>query len=317
MIFLSESTFLGGDILTVVCTPTNVDNINKVELYNAEFDALWVSKDLDYDFSENVIPETWDKNTIMLATFEDNDTSAGNVNWHMKDLSHIIIKIRNQEDHDWITSHVKKVNELDDLFISGKFLAATTGTWDVALLPISTDGLEGTYVTTVVDVEVNKLVILDSQAIHSTFLTDGDLATQSVMPSQAVNTLHNKFPFIVRNTVANYETVTITATFLPDGEECVEYDPNEKIKYVGRWNREIKGWIMNGRTKLLKSEYGDMWLGYITTPVSDAPYEQGVYEYRKLSFGLTETGLPNREKDLYDSGLLDKSVTSDWWAKGD
>lgn len=312
MIFLSGSTFLGGDELTVACTPTNVNNINKVELYNAMFDTFWATKDVDYDFSNNEIPETWDNNTIMLALFENDDTSAGNVNWHMKDLKGIVIKIKNQEDFEWITSHTKRVNSLDDLFIAGRFLAATTGTWDVALFPVSTDRIEGTYITTTVDVEVTKLVILDSEAIHSTILIDGDLATQSVMPSQAVNVLHQKFPYIVRNTVANYETVTVTATFIPEGEECIEYNPNDKIKATGRWNREIKGWIMNGRTKLLKNVDGDMWLGYITTPVSDSPYEQGVYEYRKLSFGLTETGLPNKEHDLLNSGLLDKSVTVDW-----
>lgn len=317
MIFISGSTFLGGDILTIPCTPTNVDNIINVELKGAIVDTLYATNyDIDDDISmidNNEIPQEWNHKTIMYAEF-DGDTSAGNINWHLKDLSHIIIKIKPEYDYKWITSHVKKIETYDDLVIVGKFLAATTGRYDVSLVPISSGTIEGTYITIKVDVEINKLVLMDFDGIHSTFLTDGSLSTQSVMPSQAVNTIHNKFPYIVRNTRANYETVEVTATFLPNDEECIALDPNgDKIKIASRWNRELKAWIMNGRTKLLKNVDGDMWLGYITTPVSDEPYENNVYEYRKLSFGLTETGLPNREKDLHDAKLLDVSVTEDWW----
>jgi len=312
MIFLSGSTFLGGDILTLPCTPTNIDNIIKVEIYNAKVDDFYVTKNTELlSVENNEIPDVWDFDTIMMAQFN-NDTSAGNVNWHLNELSHIVIKVKPQDDRKWITSHVKPVSTYEDLVIVGKYLAATTGVWDVALIPVTSGTIEGTYIQTKVDVEVNRLVLIDADAIHSTFLTDGSLSMQSVMPSQAVDTIHKKFPYIIRNTRANYEDVTITATFLPNDEDCIEL--NKDIKGMARWNRELKAWIMNGKTKLLKSEDGDMWLGYITTPVSDQPYEDGVTELRRLSFGLTETGLPNIEKDLFDAKLLDQSVTSDWWA---
>lgn len=312
MIFMSGSTFLGGDELTLPCTPTNIDHIIKVEMYNAQVDDFYVTYDLDeVKIENNAIPDSWDFDTVMMAQFN-NDTSAGNVNWHLKDLSHIVIKVKPQDDHKWITCHVKEVHDYPDLVIVGKYLAATTGVWDVALVPVSSGTIEGTYVQTKVNVVVNKLVLIDADAIHSTFLVDGDLSIQSVMPSQAVNTLHNKFPYIVRNTRANYETVDVTCTFLPNDEECIE--ANKSTKTQARWSRELKAWLMNGKTKLLKSYDGDMWLGYITTPVSDQPYDDGVGEFRKYSFGLTETGLPNREKDLFEAKLLDNSVTSDWWS---
>ena len=312
MIFLSGSTFLGGDELSVPCTPTNVDHITKVEIYNTRVDDFYISNDVNLDnIWENSIPDEWDFNTVMLAKFND-DTSAGNVNWHLKDLSHIIIKVKPEMDIKWITSHVKAVKTYEDLVIIGKYLAATTGVWDVALIPISSGTIEGTYVQTKVNVVVDRLVLIDMDNIHSTFLVDSALSIQSVMPSQAVETIHNKFPYIVRNTRANYETVDITCTFLPNDEECIEL--NKNLPAQARWSRELKGWIMNGKTKLLKTDDGDMWLGYITTPVSDQPYDDGVTELRKYSFGLTETGLPNKEKDLFDAKLLDASVTSDWWA---
>lgn len=317
MIFLSfnsascGSTYLGGDVFTLSCTPTNIDHINKIELYNGSFDDLYITHDLDdVKITQNSIPDVWDFDTVMMAQFN-GDTSAGNVNWHLKDLSHIVIKVKPQDDHKWITCHVKETHNYSDLVIVGKYLAATTGIWDVALVPISSGTIEGTYIQTKVNVEVNRLVLIDADNIHSTFLVDGSLSMQSVMPSQAVNTLHNKFPYIVRNTRANYETVEITCTFLPNDEECVEL--NGDIKAQARWSRELKAWLMNGKTKLLKSDDGDMWLGYITTPVSDQPYDNGITELRKYSFGLTETGLPNKEKDLFEAKLLDNSVTSDWW----
>lgn len=311
MLFLSESTLLGGEILSVPCTPTNIDHISKVEISNAVIDDFYVTKNTDTQkIIDNEIPYEWDWDTIMHAPF-DNDTYAGNVNWHLDELYGFLIKVKPEEQYRWITCYVKKVSSYEDLYAIGRYLAATTGFWDVALVPITKGNKEGDYIQTKVDVNVDKLVLIDNQAVHSTFLTDGSLSMQSVMPNQAVDTLHNKYPYIVRNTVANYETVNVTATFLPNDEECIV---DQDTRYFARWNRELKAWIMNGRTKLLKSEDGDMWLGYITTPVSDQPYDNGVTEYRKLSFGLTETGHPLSEKDLFESGLIDESVTSDWWS---
>lgn len=312
MIFLSGSTFFGGEIMSVPCTPTNLNNITKVEISNTIVDDFYVTKNMDTKkIEENTIPSEWDWDTIMHAPFDD-DTFAGNVNWHLEELSGFVIKVKPEEQYRWITCYVKKVYNYEDLYAIGRYLAATTGNWDVALVPITKGNKEGTYVQTSVDVNVNKLVLIDVDGVHSTFLTDGSLSMQSVMPNQAVDTLHNKYPYIIRNTVANYETVNVTATFLPNNEECIVDDMD--TRYFARWNRELKAWIMNGRTKILKSEDGDMWLGYITTPVSDQPYDNGVTEYRKLSFGLTETGHPLKEKDLFEAGLIDSSVTSDWWS---
>jgi len=308
MIFLSGnsascgSTFLGIDDLTISHAPTNLDHINKIELYNGRFDDLYVTHNMDVQkIVDNTIPGTWDFDTVLMAQFDD-DTSAGNVNWHLKDLDYVAIKVKPQDDHKWITCHFKKVNSYDDLQIIGKYLAAMTGIWDVALIPISSGNIEGTYIQVKVDVNVNKLVLLDEDAIHSTFLVDSAIAMQSVMPSQAVNTLHNKFPYIIRNTRANYETIEVTCTFLPNDEECLDLSGN--LKAQAKWSRELKGWLMNGKTKLLKTDDGDMWLGYITSPVSDQPYDNGVSELRKYTFGLTETGLPNNEDDLLDAHLL-------------
>lgn len=312
MIFLSGSTFLGGDVFTLPCTPTNIDHINKVEIYNARVDEFYVTHDTDeYMIEQNKIPDTWDFYTVMSASFN-NDTTAGNVSWHLDDLEYIIIKVKPSDGYKWITSHIKPVKTYQDLSIVGKYLAAINGTWDVALVPITSGMMEGLYTQTKVDVEVGRLVIMDADAIHGTFLMDSDVSIQSVMPSQAVNTLHNKFPYIIRNTRANYETVDVTCTFLPNDEDCL--NQSSDVKAQAKWSKELKGWLMNGKTKLLKTPDGDMWLGYITTPVSDQPYDQGVGELRKYSFGLTETGLPDKEEDLFDAGILDQSVTSVWWA---
>lgn len=315
MIFLSYnsssvgSTFLGADVFTLPCTPTNIEHITKVELTGAQIDELYATTNIDEPGIEtNEIPESWDFNTLMLAHYND-DHSAGNVNWHLKDLSNLLIKVKPQDESAWIVSHVKKIETYDDLVIIGKFLAAMSGFWNVALVPVMS-GLEGTYIKLLVNVDVNRLVLLDMDNVHSTFLVDSAVSMQSVMPNNAVNTIHNKFPYIIRNTRANYETVDVTCTFLPNDVSC--FNTETEVKAAARWNRELKAWIMNGKTKILKSPEGDMWLGYITTPVSDVPYDDGVQELRKLSFGLTETGLPNVTKDLYEARLLDVSVTDEW-----
>jgi hypothetical protein len=44
-------------------------------------------------------------------------------------------------------------------------------------------------------------------------------------------------------------------------------------------------------------------MGFITTAPSDSADQ--VYNYRKVSFGLTETGEYNNEYDLYENGFID------------
>lgn len=305
MIFLSESTLFGVDEMTAACVPTNLEKITRIDVYDVLLDDLYATRDVTSEITE-VIPNQWDFDTILHATYDDETTSAGNVHWSLETTSHILIKRKRNGDFKWTTIRVQEINDYDDFDIYGYDYTCGIDLYDFAVVPVASGSVEGIYSITQIDVNIDKLVIVDADNVYSTPLTDAFCDTTSIMPSTPVQTLHGKFPYIVRNTRANYEEVTVTATFLPD--MCDGFPTDSAIS---RYTREFKAWLTNGKTKLLKNVNGDLWLGYITTPPTDSA--ETIYTYRKISFGLSETGLPDNEKDLWYAGIIDSNVTSVWW----
>ena len=64
MMFFDYSV-LCADVMSVPVTPTDVDNITSIEIKNAWFDDLYVTKDVESDYINDMkIPTEWDFDTI-------------------------------------------------------------------------------------------------------------------------------------------------------------------------------------------------------------------------------------------------------------
>lgn len=305
--FFLDSSFLCGDVMSIPCTPTGIANINHIEIGSAEFDDLYVTKNTAAQLTENC-PKEWDFKTILYAKFDDN-TLASNVDWSLKSVSHLLIKRRKANAFKWMTLLVKQVENIEDFDISFRDITGADSTdYQYAVVPLL-NGMEGSYSTADVHCKTQNLVIADEDEIWSTMITDGFCDAVSNVPSSAVITMYDKYPTIIRNTSANYETVNITASFIPTDEEnsCdLLYDDNAvRTSY----SKRFKEFLTNGKTKLLKNIDGRIWLGYITTPPTDSAGE--VYYNRTLTFGLTETGDAESEEDLYEAGLI--TAAKEWW----
>ena len=111
MIFLGS--MFCADIMSVTCTPTDIDNITKIELSDGVYDDLRVSKNVT-DELKVTIPQEWDWDTILHAKFNGN-VCAGNVNWRFDTVSHLIIKRKKTGDFKWITLETHKVETIADL----------------------------------------------------------------------------------------------------------------------------------------------------------------------------------------------------------
>ncbi len=310
MMFLGS--FLCGDVMSVPCTPTNIDNINYVEIGNGEFDDLYITKDTSAKLTEKQ-PQNWDFDTILYAKFDGN-TLAGNVDWSLDTVSTLLIKRRKANEFQWITLSVKSISAVDDFNIKFKDVTGTDSVqYQYAAVPIL-NGIEGNYSYADVTCKNRFLVIADEDEIWSTIVTDGFCDAVSNVPSSTVVTMNNRYPTIVRNTSANYETVTVTANFVPttiDEETgCVHFNINNSTNdiYV-KYLKQFKEFLNNGKTKLLKNIDGRAWLCYVTTPPTDSA--DGNYLNRKLTFGVTELGDINNEEDLYDAGLI--TASEEWW----
>lgn len=304
MIF--TGSLLCADIMSVTCTPTAIDNVTKIELSNGVFDDLRISKNVSEELNVT-IPANWDFDTIFHAKFNGN-LCAGNVNWNLDTVSHLIIKRKKADDFKWTTLEALKVETIEHFNIKNIDVTATPNCeYQYAAVPII-NGVEGFYFICNVDVKTNTLMIADKDEVWNTYLTDNYLDNTSVVPQQTITTMYNRYPTIVRNTEANYEEITVNAQFFPvDEDDCtiLSDDDQKRVHY----NNAAKFFLRNGKTKILKSMDGNIWLVYVTTPPSDAATDD--YKNRKISFTCTEIGSLESEKDLYDAGFI--TATEEWW----
>lgn len=303
MMFFGD--LLSGNVMSVPCTPTNVENITKVELSNGMYDDLRITHNVEEELGSE-INQDWDWDTILHAKF-DNSVGAGNVLWTFDSVSHLLIKRKKIDEFKWITLEAHKIEPVEDFNIRNIDKTARPNyQYQYAAVPI-VNGVEGFYSINEVEVKSDCLVIADADEIWCTNLTDNYLDSTSVVPNTVVETMYETYPTIVRNTNENYETIDVNASFYPVDEDCMidMEDDQRRINYSDK----AKMFLRNGKGKILKSCDGRCFLGYVTTPPTDAADSD--YRNRKISFSITEIGNIDDEEDLYSCGFTD--VESQWW----
>lgn len=301
---LLGSTFLSGDIMSIPCTPTNIDNIDYIKIENAIYDALYVTENVTDELTPE-FPEEWDFDTILYAQFNGN-TSAGNVDWSLETISHVLIKRRKADEFKWITLSATEIHSVEDFDISGVDVTCEFADYQYAVVPIM-NGIEGNYSYADVTVTAECMLIADDEQTWITTLTDGFCDNVSNVPSSTIVTMYDKYPTIIRNSDACYETISVNAGFMEfDREKCEFVD--EDIRRL-RYLKECKAFLNNGKEKFLRNIDGRIWLVYITTPPTDSA--DGHYKNRRLNFECTEVGDPTLESDLYYAGFI--TATEEWW----
>jgi hypothetical protein len=256
MMFFDYS-FLGADIMHVTPTPTNVNDINEVTLMNAEFDVLYATNDVKSSYiTGSDIPAEWDFDTILKADF-DNSLQAGNVSFVLKSISGVLIQRREIGSFEWITLAHYPVNEVEDLNIKFEDRTAAIGReYTYAFVPVL-NGITGVYSKTDQLVECNRLVILDADEIWSTAISDCFCDTTRMYPSATIETLASKHPTVVRNTMANYDTVTVSnSTWLPtdeedeEGCELIDINDHSNDARITAWSKKFQDFLTNDKVKI-------------------------------------------------------------------
>ena len=306
MMFFGD--LLSGNVMSVPCTPTDIDDITKVELSNGWYDDLRITHNVEEELSSEV-NQDWDWDTILHAKF-DGSVGAGNVLWNFDTVSHLLIKRKKVDDFKWITLEVHKIETIEDFNIRNIDKTAKPNyQYQYAAVPIK-NGVEDFYSTCDVEVKSNCLVIIDRDSIWQTNITDNYLDSTSVVPNTVVETMYETYPTIVRNTNANYETISVNASLYPSDENGCSIIIDDDAKRID-YSDKAKMFLRNGKAKILKSEDGRCFLGYVTTPPTDTADSD--YRNRKISFSITEIGNIENEQDLYDNGFTD--VTEEYWNK--
>ena len=135
MFFLNN--ILGATKDTIPLTPTHLNNLTYIKLSNGLYDCLYITKETNSEPSMDC-PREWDFDTIFHADFN-NSTNAGNVDWNLDSVSHLIVKRRDTSKFQWITIAVKEIHALEDFSdgIKGNdYTNASHVEYEYAIVPV-------------------------------------------------------------------------------------------------------------------------------------------------------------------------------------
>lgn len=302
--FILGTIFVGGEQACVL-SPSTVDDITYVELKNGIYDDLYATSVVDDEPSDEC-PSNWDFDTILHAQFNDT-TNAGNMDWNLSTVSHLLIKRKKVDEFDWMTLYVKEVNAVEDFEIEGVDRTNEAKTEYLYACVPSLYGLEGTYSTAEVYSDFNSIYIVENDGMWGTQITDGYLDTTRNFPNSTVVTIHNKYPTDINTCVANYDTGTCEGMWVSVSEENCELqmEDSDRVSY----QRTIIDVLSDRKPKLLKHFDGRIYLVKIEDRITDSADMS--YNIRKIGFSWTEIGDHLSSEDMYYAGLSD--VTEEWW----
>ncbi|MCM1233965.1 MAG: hypothetical protein NC489_27985 [Ruminococcus flavefaciens] len=306
--FICGSGFVGGE-LACALTPTGIENINYVELKNGIYDDLYISKNTEFELS-NECPKDWDFDTVLWAKFN-NNTEAGNVDWSLETTSHIILKSRTEGNFEWKTIAVKEVNSIEDFVINyPDYFVASGQPVEYAIVPVL-NGCEDIYASTSVTSRFDKMFLIEGETVWGTEITDGYCDTTRNIPSSNVELLYRRYPIFVRNTIANYDTGNCKGSFVPFDEDSCDYEYSSEQDYQRiKYQREFMDFICDSIPKILKLPDGRLWLIQVTPNPTDTANQE--YNDREISWSWVEIGNVNSEEDLYYLGF--SNVEQEWWS---
>lgn len=305
------SSILCGDISTPTITPTAINDINYLQASGIYYDDIYITRNVTYTPTTE-IPQDWDEDTIFHAKY-DGDLTAGNVNFRYKDIEDgvVLVKRRQTSGFHWITLQANGVYDPEDLrFKFIDYTAAPDTEYEYALVPII-GGTEADYYRERITPTTERLVIVDNSALWATIVTNGFCDSQRNTAPGVVDTMNNKYPTIIHNGMANYDTVSVTAGWFPaEEDDCTLMIGEEYNHWVSQYAKRFMDFLTNRKVKMLKNVDGRMWLCYVTTLPSNTARD--VYWDREINFGVTEIGDVEGEKALYDAGLI--GAGEEWWS---
>ena len=239
----------------------------------------------------------WDLDTIMHSDFN-GDAGAGNVDYSVYQSSALRIKRRRVGKSDWLTLREIEVRKPEDFsFYVFDILAKSETTYEYAIVPVI-NSIEGAIVSKQVDSKFDGIYIADpEQSYHA--VMDISLEKSRVNQSAPITTLSSKYPYMVRNSRANYSQGKITAFFLPVDSSACGFTTVGAIEY----REKLDDFLTNNNTKIIKDAFGRMWLAQVVGGVQESM--DGHPHHTLSSFEWTEIGDCEGQADLYNNGFVD------------
>jgi len=292
--------FLGGTFLaspeTLQNTITDIKDVNSIVVQNGIYDNLYVTRDVESDYTTTTREGTWDYDTVLNASFN-GDLQCGNVYFVLNNTSLIRIRRRIYDEFDWLSLVDIPTTTKESLtFEFYDRIARAKEKYEYALVPV-TNGIEGDYNVNSVDTDFKGIFLVEPDVVYHTETNIDPIETQRNSSGISVETRGRKYPKVFHNSESNYETGSLTASFL-------EYNlKNKTYNYYTDWKyrKKFKDWTMNGNTKMLKHEDGRMWMISVidAIPENERNHKNNITN----TINFVESGDAEDKKYLYYNGF--------------
>lgn len=292
MIFIGASV-LGADTLK----PAIAEPIYFVDVMNLLIDDLYVSSNENYNNENSELK--WDFNTVFWAMFKGN-LLAGNILIPMEAISSIRIKVREDDSAQWTTIYEYEINTVEDFDFADTYyyLKGNKTRYEIAIVPVL-NGTESSYITNSVASDFDGCYLCTKTKQYHAFINLAiDVTTN--FNREFITTLGRKKPFSISNSMANYDTINMTASFIPMNNCLLDTDAATKYR------NEVNRFLIENQAFILKDYQGRRWMVGVGNAIPQSP--DGHVDNIVYSLTFTEIGDCDSTTDLYVNGFSDVNV---------
>ena len=287
-----------SDLNSVDPYSTNVGIFNQVEIYRAIYDHIDISNDTA--ITSNIPPTQWDFGTILDCNFNGN-ISGGTIKDFSSGITQVRVKKRKVGEFDWQIIKTYDISSSEDLsFVFNDYLTATNTEYEYAYVPVF-GSVEGQYAISTVMSQFDGVFICDANTIFKFNMGVEYGSTDIVQQVGTFTVLGRKYPIVMSNGLANYQTGQLSGLVLPEDYEDTR--TIDRIAITQRRNKLME-FLTNKKPKIIKDRNQNQWLVIIQSPSTSYlnNYGQGIVS---ASMQWIEIGDAESNKDLAKAGLIE------------
>ena len=274
-----------------------------IKIYNGVYDHLFITKDSTYTEPTSK-PTTWDSNTVLICDFDSEDNlNAGNTDFTASKLKSIKIKRRKKGTYNWTTLKEIEINDASSLSgLSLQDSCLPSGyTWQYAIVPVMTSGLESDYTIKEVDTCWNGVFITTSSGTR--FKLYNGVAYGGNKNNRQIGSLiplGNRYPILIQNGKASYLTGTISGDLF--GYQFDEDRTIDRASVVEQ-SQDLLDVLDSGEAICITDWNGNAWIGRVIDSDSISFNKTLANGSVTVSFNFVEQGKYDDETDLINTGF--------------
>ena len=273
-------------------TPTFLNDITYISISNGIYDELFGTDNPDVKM--DISSKRWDYDTRFYAKFQ-NNLVAGNVDYAASMVSSMRIKRRKNNEHQWFTMFDIPIETNDDFeFELVDRYAQGSQDYFYSMVPVI-NHIEGNINKNNIRSEFDYYFILDRD-ISYPIIFNTNLSLELVKNISIVNTLGQKYPFVISNGQSQYKTGSLQFSLV----QMADCDIDVANGY--NYRTQFEEWITNGKPKILKDWTGQIFMIDIT---SNIPIDCSFYQLPSYQIQFTEIGNPLDETSMYNNAFID------------